>query len=84
MNTKLRKKSISRIVTAMICIIAFFAILVARLVYLQIFDAAELSEKQKSYMTKKLTLTATRGDICLLYTSIPERTSRPEASLKSQ
>ncbi|MDR2520125.1 MAG: hypothetical protein LBC69_03605, partial [Eubacteriaceae bacterium] len=61
--TKFRQRSVKRIVAAFGLIMFFFSILTVRLVYVQVFSAAELSSKQSSLMTRQISLTATRGDI---------------------
>ncbi|MCL1803122.1 MAG: penicillin-binding transpeptidase domain-containing protein [Eubacteriaceae bacterium] len=63
MLTKFRQMSVKRIVAAFVLIMFFFSILAVRLVYVQVFSASDLSVKQEELMTKKISLTATRGDI---------------------
>lgn len=99
----MRKKSETtaskRIVYAFGLIIALFIILIIRLIILQIFEAGELSEKQASFTYKKVTITASRGDIydrnmnilamdasCSKISAFPSSVTDPEgtASILSQ
>lgn len=95
MDIKIKKLSLNRIVYAVLIILALFIILITRLVILQIFESAELSQKQEEYMTKKVTLTAARGDIydrnmnilakdasCSKVSVFPNSVSDPEATAK--
>ena len=63
MNNKTDIQSKKRIFIALLVIFLLFLVLIARLVVVQIIQASELSEKQDLYMTKKIPITAARGDI---------------------
>ena len=63
MSKKTDIQSKKRIFIALLIIFFLFVLLIARLVVIQIIQAAELSDKQDLYMTKKNPITAARGDI---------------------
>ncbi len=63
MNSAEKKKFYKRVLIALSAVALAFTGLIARLIYLQVFEADELAEKQESYMLCNIEITATRGDI---------------------
>lgn len=63
MKSSIKKKITQRLAWSLILILLAFIVLFIRLVKVQVVDAAQLSEKQNSYMFSNISLTASRGKI---------------------